>query len=162
VTPNSIAAACELAGFFAAHTAWSLADGETPSAITALQRTDGTRAMQRLVGDDPAERVQAAQAWLADGPANAAAAVLIYMGEVARADGRDDAIIVEWASYGDRDNHATHAVPYRAEPFALGPIRTLAHSPRVDVPAAVQAFERGVRQHAKATVAWATATALWA
>lgn len=158
---NGIANACELAGFFAAHTAWSLADGELPSPITALLREDGTRAMQRLIGDDLPRLVEAAEAWLGTGPDDAAAAALVYAGELARVDGRDDAIIVEWASYAERDDRATFAILYRTSPFALGPVRVVAHTPRVLEADAVDAFLRGVGQHDKAGPAWRAAITEW-
>jgi hypothetical protein len=156
-----IATACELAGFFAAHAAWSLADGEVPAPITAVQRADGSRAMQRLAGDDLGALVEAAQAWLREGPDHAVAAALVYAGEVARADGRDDALIIELASYGERDDAATLALLYRVSPFALAAPRWLARTPRVDAEAALAAFERGATRHDKAAPAWRAAVARW-
>jgi hypothetical protein len=40
--------AVELAGFFAAHAVWSVADGETLIPLLAFQRTDGKQEFRRI------------------------------------------------------------------------------------------------------------------
>jgi hypothetical protein len=150
--------ALELAGFFAAHLAWSLADGETPSPVLAVIRTDGSRHMQRVIGDEVAASIEQARAWLRDEPEDALAAAVVYDGELAKPDGRDDAILIELRQF-DAPASATIAIPYRPDgtkgPFALFKPMFLAMTPQpASFEAAALAFYRGVDAHEKAAPIW--------
>src|SRR5690242_4279268 len=50
-----------LAGFFAAHGIWSVADGGTLTPLLGYEQTDGGRGMDRFAADDTAEAVHAGQ-----------------------------------------------------------------------------------------------------
>ena len=50
-----------LAGFFAAHGIWSVADGGTLTPLLGYEQTDGGRGMDRFAADDTTEAVRAAR-----------------------------------------------------------------------------------------------------
>lgn len=71
-------AAAQLAGFFAAHAVWCVSEGETLIPLLALEREDGTRELQRLVGKELHNVVERGKGLLDRSPEAAACAVLIY------------------------------------------------------------------------------------
>jgi hypothetical protein len=107
-------AAAELAGFFAAHGVWCVADGETLIPILAFVASDGTRHMQRLEDPKLEDAVDRGRKWLAENPEAAVAAALVYDGYVTLASGRTDALIADVRSYLQAATSSWRVVvPYR-------------------------------------------------
>ena len=60
--------AVELAGFFAAHGIWCVAEGETLVPILAFQRGDGGQEFRRIEAEELRDAVAQGKTWLADNP----------------------------------------------------------------------------------------------
>src|SRR5262245_49194099 len=104
--------ASELAGFFAAHAVWSLADAETFSPMLAYTTEDGQRKMERLLGRTEEEAVEYGRQQLAADPMNANDAVLLFDGRLTTDAGKVDAIIIEMRCYAFPWAKAAIGVPY--------------------------------------------------
>ncbi|BCY11986.1 hypothetical protein [Actinoplanes sp. L3-i22] len=146
-----------LAGFFAAHGMWSIADGGGP--ITPLlghEKADGRRGGARFADEDLELAVKAGQAALAGNAELAARAVLVFDGYVPLPSGRTDALIIEGAEYEPALRTLRMAVPYRPSPFAVfRPKFLLADGVERDGFAALgDAFYAGVDSHEQAGPLW--------
>lgn len=111
--------AIRLAGFFAAHGVWCVADGETLIPIYAYEDAAGERKMIRYA-DEQAERALAqARERLAANPDTARHAVLVHDGFLSLPSGRTDALILSVRDF-DGAHALTLAVPYRNAAHPLG------------------------------------------
>ncbi|HEX4608561.1 MAG TPA: hypothetical protein VH092_10190 [Urbifossiella sp.] len=149
--------ASELAGFIAAHAAWSLSDTETFAPMLAFTTEDGQRKLERLTAGDATTAVAYGRQRLDADPFSANDGVLAYDGRTWA--GTMDAILLELRSYGFPCAKATIAVPYA--PRTPGPFRVRApelleweRCEDFDPGAAIEAFVRGVAAHGPGTEAW--------
>jgi hypothetical protein len=153
-------AAAELAGFFAAHAVWCVADGETLIPILAFIASDGTRHMQRLEDPRLEDAVDRGKKWLAENPATVAAAALVYDGYVTLATGRTDALIADVRSYSEAATSSLRVVvPYRhansGEGFAVYRPKFLNYEgPAFAEQQLDEAFWSGVDNHEKGAAVW--------
>ena len=89
-----------LAGFFAAHGIWSVADGGTLTPLLGYEQTDGGRGMDRFAADDTAGAVRAGQDALQANRRGSVRAVLVTDACIQLGTGRSDALIVQAVEYG--------------------------------------------------------------
>lgn len=153
--------ALELAGFFAAHGIWCVADGETLIPMLAQESAGSERELLRFEGDDLEESVADAHRHLDANPEGSARSVLVYDGTMPTAHGDTDALFVIVRSYADPDATVSMAVPYR---HADAPDGFAVHRPKFvdwhgiddpDYAALGAAFYRGVGSHDEAAAVWA-------
>jgi hypothetical protein len=104
--------AIRLAGFFAAHGVWSVADGETLIPMYAFETAEGARHMARYATEEPEAGVGEARARLALNPDEARHAVMVHDGYITLPSGRTDALILAVRDYVN-DLAMTLAIPYR-------------------------------------------------
>jgi hypothetical protein len=151
--------ASELAGFFAAHAVWSLADAETFTPMLAYTTEDGQRKMERLIGRTEEEAVEYGRQQLAADPMGANDAALLFDGRLTTDAGKVDAIIIEMRCYVAPWVEATIGVPYT--PKSAGQFRV--HRPKLvvwkdcndfDIDAVFAAFFRGVDAHTEGAKVW--------
>jgi len=102
-----------LAGFFAAHGIWSVADGGTLTPLLGYEQTDGGRGMDRFAAGDTAEAVHAGQDALQANRRGSVRAVLVTDAYIQLGTGRSDALIVQAVEYGPGRQSMTMAIPYR-------------------------------------------------
>lgn len=111
--------AIRLAGFFAAHGVWCVADGEDLIPIYAFEDGAGERKMVRYANERLEDGVAEARARLGANPDQALHAVLVHDGYLTLPSGRTDALILSVRDFtGDRA--LTLAVPYRNAAHPLG------------------------------------------
>jgi hypothetical protein len=151
--------ASELAGFFAAHTVWTLSEADTFDPIVAFTTEDGKRQMMRLVGLETPAAVEFGRKQIAENPEITGDAVLLFDGRITGDDGKLDAIIIEMCCHAFPSARAVVAVPYT--PHRPGPFRV--HRPKVlrwencddfDLDAAFGAFFEGVAAHEQGSEIW--------
>lgn len=148
-----------LAGFFAAHAVWSLAEGEQLTPLYAWLAEGTLRELKRVEGETLEESVRTGQQWLAENPEAAKEAVLIYDGYMTTASGKLHAIIIEARNYQEPAGEFTMAIPYRAAKHAKG---FAVHRPKfVDLADAADvvlglstAFFKGVNEHRLGAPVW--------
>lgn len=149
-----------LAGFYAAHGIYCVAEGETMAPLLGSVKTGTTRDVGRLEIQDLEEAVKAGLKWLEDNPDGVRQAVLVYDGYITLPGGRMDALIVEAREYGEQPAGFSMAIPYRN---ASDPKGFAVHRPKfVDldnndqdhVMALSTAFFKGVNQHPRAATVW--------
>jgi len=149
-----------LAGFFAAHGIWSVADGGTLTPLLGYEQTDGSRGMDRFAADDTAGAVRAGQDALQANRRGSVRAVLVTDAYIQLASGRSDALIVQAVEYGPGRQSMTMAIPYRPQssPHGLAVYRpkfievTGVNEP--DYGALADAFFAGVDSHEQAAAVW--------
>jgi hypothetical protein len=150
-----------LAGYFAAHAAWSVADGEALVPILAFSKFAGAREMTRLEGDDVARALKTAHDWMQQNPDDVRCAVLIYDGYVTASSGaKTDALIIQAQQYGEKAGSFAMTIPYRSASDAAG---FQIHRPTVEsldvadlsIESLSKDFFRGVNEHKKAAPVWA-------
>jgi hypothetical protein len=151
--------AAELAGVFAAHAIWSVADGHSFDPMLAHTTESGERTKTRLVLNDQREAVERGQLMLSTNTMDAIDAVLVYDGRISWGDEKLDAIIAEMRAYFSPQSKATIVVPYT--PPSAG--RFLVHKPKLlewedcadfDQGAAFEAFFEGVAEHQHGSKIW--------
>lgn len=149
-----------LAGFFAAHGIWSVAEGATLVPLLGYERASGDRGMDRFAAGDLAVGAQAGQEALRTNPRAAARAVLVVDAYLHLEAGRTDALIVDAVEYGPAGRSLKVAVPYRPQ---SGPQGFAVHRPkflelvgvdRADYSALSEAFFAGVDDHEPAAAVW--------
>jgi len=151
--------AVELAGFFAAHGIWCVAEGETLVPILALQRADGAQEFRRIQGDELREAVAQGKEWLAGNHEDVLCAVLVYDGFIPLPSGKTDCLMLEVRSYGPARQSLSIALPYRHADKAGG---FVVHRPKFlcsqeekgTVSDLGEAFFRGVARHEKGCAVW--------
>ena len=150
----------ELAGFFAAHAVWCIADGETLVPILAFQREDGEQEFRRLEGEELQVVVAQGKEWLTTNPEGVARAVLVYDALIPLPSGKTDCLMLEVRSYGPNPQSLSIALPYRhaqkAAGFAVHRPKFTNHGDKAEVSLLGEAFFRGVAQHAKGSAIWST------
>ncbi|MEH6422278.1 hypothetical protein [Pseudomonas sp. CGJS7] len=104
--------AIRLAGFFAAHGVWCVADGESLIPMYAFETAQGERQMVRYASEQAETGVGEGRARLASNPDEARHAVLVHDGYLTLPSGRTDALILSVRDFAG-DLAATVAVPYR-------------------------------------------------
>lgn len=104
--------AIRLAGFFAAHGVWCVADGEALIPLYAFEDATGARKMERYDADSLEDGVALARARLARNEDEAAHAVVVHDGFVSLPSGRTDALILIVRDHAT-DLTVTLAIPYR-------------------------------------------------
>ncbi|MGH8079608.1 MAG: hypothetical protein ACREP7_03460 [Lysobacter sp.] len=151
--------AIRLAGFFAAHGVWSVADGEVLIPIYAFENEAGGRQMVRYAAEELETGVGEARARLSLNPDEARHAVMVHDGYITLPSGRTDALIVSVRDYAN-DLAATMAVPYRS---AAHPQGFAVHRPKFldwrgasdpDYDALGQGFFAGVEEHEMGDRVW--------
>ncbi|ALN60416.1 hypothetical protein GLE_5075 [Lysobacter enzymogenes] len=111
--------AIRLAGFFAAHGVWCVADGEDLIPLYAFEDPAGERKMVRYAGEQVEDAVAEARARLAANPDGAQHAVLVHDGFLTLPSGRTDALILSVRDFAG-EGALTLAVPYRNAAHPLG------------------------------------------
>jgi hypothetical protein len=151
--------ASELAGFFAAHAVWSVADGSTLIPILAYNDANGERKMERLAHDDLGAAVEHGKQKLASNEMDATDAVLLYDGRFNLGQEKVDAVIIELRAYFAPEAKSIIGVPYT--PRQSGEFRV--HTPKLlawsgcedfDKNAAFESFFAGVNSHEKGAEVW--------
>jgi hypothetical protein len=151
--------ASELAGYFAAHAVWSLADADTFTPMLAYTTEDERRHMQRLIGKTVELAVEFGRKQLASDPMDANDAVLLFDGRITADGGKLDAVVIEMRCYAFPWAEAALAVPYT--PRSAGGFRV--HKPKLlrwhdcadfDLDAAFESFFRGVDAHEDGAKVW--------
>ncbi|MGO1070937.1 hypothetical protein [Lysobacter sp. CA199] len=151
--------AIRLAGFFAAHAVWCVADGEDLIPIYAFETEQGERQMVRYASEQIETGVGEARARLSLNPDQARHAVLVHDGYVTLPSGRTDALILSVRDYPG-DLAATMAVPYRN---AAHPQGFAVHRPKFldwrgvsdpDYDALGESFFAGVEEHEMGDRVW--------
>lgn len=104
--------AIRLAGFFAAHGVWCVADGDALIPLYAYEDAQGARKMIRYDADSLEDGVALARASLAQNDEEAAQAVVVHDGYVSLESGRTGALIVIARDHA-ADLTLTMAIPYR-------------------------------------------------
>jgi hypothetical protein len=158
--PIEMERAVELAGFFAAHAVWCVAEGETLVPILAFQRQDGQQEFRRLEAVELQDAVAKGKEWLAGNPENVSCAVLVYDAFIPLPGGKTDCLMLEIRSYGDLQSLSV-ALPYRHADKSGG---FAIHRPKFftrpegegRVSDCGDAFFRGVAQHEKGSAVWNT------
>jgi hypothetical protein len=149
-----------LAGFFAAHGIWSVADGGTLTPLLGYEQTDGGRGMDRFAADDTAEAVHAGQDALQANRRGSVRAVLVTDAYIQLGTGRSDALIVEAVEYGAARQSMTMAIPYRPQSSPHG---FAVYRPKFievigvgepDYGGLADAFFVGVDSHEQAAAVW--------
>ena len=153
--------AVELAGFFAAHGIWCVADGEALTPMLAHESADDERGLFRFDAEHLEDGVAQAHEQLEANPDEHARAVMVYDGYLDLPGGRTDALFVIIRDYDAPETTLSMAVPYRhadsEEGFAV-------HRPKFvdwhgagepDYAAFGAAFYRGVGAHDEAAAVWA-------
>jgi len=149
-----------LAGFFAAHGIWSVADGGTLTPLLGYEQTDGDRGMDRFAAHDTAEAVRAGQDALQANRRGSVRAVLVTDAYIRLDTGRSDALIVEAVEYGPARQSLTMAIPYRPQssPHGFAVYRPkfieVAGVNEPDYGALADAFFAGVDSHEQAAAVW--------
>lgn len=159
-------ATAEMAGFFAAHAVWCVADGQPLTPLVAYHVEGEKPRLQRFVHETYETAVDEAREFLADNPKQALRAVLIFDGYVALGDEvKTDALLVEAQDYGvpgvDEGHSFLMAIPYRhaenKRGFAVHRPKFLEYEGPGDDPdftAAGTAFFVGVDQHEEGGKVW--------
>ena len=111
--------AIRLAGFFAAHGVWCVADGEDLIPIYAFEDAAGERKMVRYASERVEDAVAEARARLSANPDQARHAVLVHDGLLTLPSGRTDSLILSVRDFAG-DIALTLAVPYRNAAHPLG------------------------------------------
>src|SRR3990172_8011025 len=105
--------AVELAGFFAAHGIWCVAEGETLVPILAFERADGEQEFRRIEATELQAAVAQGKEWLAANPDHVSRAVLVYDALISLPGGKTDCLMLEVRSYGPPMDSLSIALPYR-------------------------------------------------
>ena len=149
-----------LAGFFAAHGIWSIADGATLIPMLGSEQAGGERRLVRFANQDIAVGAQAGRDALAANPDAAARAVLVVDAYLHLPAGRLDALVVEAVEYGPQERSLRIGVPYRPQPSPGG---FAVHRPKLlqiegvaesEAPVLIEAFFAGVDSHERAAPIW--------
>lgn len=149
-----------LAGFFAAHGIWSVADGGTLTPLLGYEQADGGRGMDRFAADDIAEAVRAGQDALHANPRGSVRAVLVTDAYIQLGTGRSDALIVEAVEYGAASPSMTMAIPNRprSSPHGFAVYRPkfieVTGTGEPDYGGLADAFFAGVDSHEQAAAVW--------
>jgi hypothetical protein len=143
-----------MAGFFAAHGIWSVAEGGPLIPLLGYEDAVGSRGMVRFVADrDIADATLSAQAALRENTRGHRRAVLVHDGYAHLPTGRTDALVVEAVDHGGAGHTLKVAVPYRPEPFAVHRPEFLAVGGG-DRDGVAAAFFAGVDSHEPAAACW--------
>ncbi|MCP9952303.1 hypothetical protein [Actinomadura madurae] len=149
-----------MAGFYAAHGVWSVADGETLIPMLGYVDADGGQGMDRLVFDDVGDAARAGQAALEEGRDGRVRAALVVDAYLHLDRGRVDALIVDAVEYGAERRAIKMAVPYRPQTSPQG---FAVYRPKFidvtgveepDYAALADAFFAGVDSHERAAAVW--------
>ncbi|WP_189330749.1 hypothetical protein [Actinoplanes ianthinogenes] len=145
-----------LAGFFAAHGLWSVADGGPLTPLLGFDKPDGGRGMTRYAAPELEIGVKAGQDALAANPDGAVRAALVYDAFLHLPSGRIDALVIEAVEYGPQERILRMGVPYRPEPFAVYRPKFLEVTgvDRPDWAVLGGAFFEGVDSHEQAAAIW--------
>ncbi|MDN3355121.1 hypothetical protein [Actinomadura sp. DC4] len=149
-----------IAGFFAAHGIWSVADGETLIPLLGYERPDGSHGMDRLMYDDFAEAARAGREALETGWEDRVRAVLVADAYLQLESGRVDALVIDAAEYVPVRRSVKIAVPYRPgsspQGFAVYRPKFIEETgiDEPDYPAMADSFFAGVDSHEQAAAVW--------
>jgi hypothetical protein len=153
------ASAAALAGYFVAHSLWSVSDGAAVMPVVAHEGPEG-RGFQKFASEEVGGAARRAEEWLATNPSNAIHAVMVVDG-FADFDGvRCDALIAHVIQYGPPRRSMHIVVPYRPKDSLQG---FAVHSPRFGAAEGIQfeqldalgdAFFSGVVSHTAASPIW--------
>jgi hypothetical protein len=150
-----------LAGFFAAHGVYCIAEGETLVPLVGYELGDGSRGLVRFATELLGQGVAEAKEWIETNPEHAARAALVYDGYTMIDARKVDALMIDARIFGEEASALSLlvAVPYRAVEhpggFRVHPPKLLAFSGRQDAEAAIAAaFFQGVNQHSEGARVW--------
>jgi hypothetical protein len=149
-----------MAGFYAAHGVWSVADGETLIPMLGYVGADGGQGMDRLVFDDVADAARAGKAALEEGRDGRVRAALVVDAFLHLDRGKVDALIVDAVEYGPVRRSLKMAVPYRPQSSSQGfavfrpKFIEVAGVDEPDYAALADAFFSGVDSHERAAAVW--------
>lgn len=151
--------AIRLAGFFAAHGVWSVADGEALIPMYAFETAQGGRQMVRYATQEAETGLNEGRARLMHNPDAADQAVFVHDGYLTLPSGRTDALILSVRDYLG-DLALTLVLPYRhashPQGFAVHRPKFLdwrgAHDP--DYAVLAEQFFVGVEAHEMGDRVW--------
>ena len=156
--------AAELAGFFLAHSVWSVSDPKSGPLIplAAFTTPDGKRQMMRFVADKLEEGVAQARAAIEKPPAGALHGVYVFDGLVTLPqDGvKRDALIANVVAYGTPQRTLEIVLPYRRaddpKGFAVYKPKFTAQTglENADLQSAGGDLFRGVDAHEQGSAVW--------
>ncbi len=151
--------ALELAGFFAAHAVWCVAEGETLIPIVAYQRQDGRQDFDRIEAEDSQRAVAQGKEWLSENREAVVCAVLVYEAVISLRIGKTACLMVELRSYQPALESLTIALPYRdaSSPAGFAVYRPKFFASNDDarsLPRLGEVFFRGVAQHKNGSRLW--------
>jgi hypothetical protein len=148
----------QLAGFFSAHSVWSVSDGGPLVPIYASSQGDGKPEMKRLAHEQLEDGVAAGRALL-EGELDKDR-VLIFDGLITLNGEKVDALVVEWRSVSTPEKRMTLGIPYTP---GTANQRFLVHRPkvltadersRVGLEGLLNHFWSGVDQHTEGAKVW--------
>jgi len=151
--------AAEIAGYFAAHAIWCVADGAELIPMLAYTTADGEKQMMRLAHDDLEEAMRFGKDHLDNNRMDAVDAVLIYDGTMTVKGESFDAILLELRAYGWPEAKIVIGVPYSPSspgPFAVHKPKLLVkdHCEDFETERLFQAFFEGVESHTEGSKVW--------
>jgi hypothetical protein len=150
--------AVELAGYFAAHGVWCVADGETLVPILAFVGGDGQQEFRRIETAELTDAVAEGKRWLATNPDGASCAVLVYDAFIPLVGGRTDCLVLEIHSYAPFEGTLSIAVPYRhaehPDGFAIHRPKFVGVEAEETAESLGEVFFRGVERHTKGAAVW--------
>lgn len=148
--------ALELAGFYAAHAVWCIADGETLIPLVAWER-GGVRKILRMKDADFRDGAAAGKRWLDENPEHVDRAVLIVDGFAPIAGKKRDALRATVVEYQRTQRRIVVVLPYRParskEGFAMNRPMIAAVS-EAEGRAASSSMFFGVAQHERGSAIW--------
>ena len=150
--------AAELAGLFAGHALWCIADGGDLIPMLAHQ-SHGERSMARLANEDAGQAVEWGREQLVANEMQAEDAALIYQGHLTLDDHEQNALIIEQRAYFLPGSEVVIAIPY--EPQESGKFRVRLPVVLVwegcddfDLNEVMSAFFNGVANHKHGWAVW--------
>ncbi|MGE3172596.1 MAG: hypothetical protein AB7O97_08200 [Planctomycetota bacterium] len=150
-----------LAGFFAGHGIWCVADGRALTPLIAWEGIGGKRQVVHLQDDPVDEAVRRGRDWLRDNPERAARAVLLSEVRDPDPGGRLGGLRIEARWYDPAPAAMTITVPFRRRGDGIDGFEPLA--PRFELPELASAtlrrvleesFLAGLQQHEQGAPIW--------
>lgn len=149
----------ELAGFFAAHAVWSLAEEGKFCPMLAYSTPDSKHSVERMLHPDPLEAVKLAQIKLNNNEMGASHAAIVFAGKVQSGPDKLDAVLSDLRTFANPKAAAAIAIPFF--PKSSGKLRI--HIPLLvswidcdgySKPEVMQAFFKGVNGHEQGSKTW--------
>lgn len=152
---------CKMAGITAAHSVYSVCDGELLIPIYGYLSEDGKICMTRLAYDSGEEAMQAAQEMYEGNPHQALGAALVLDGFITVKDvGKVDALLLKIISYAEPRRAMELAIPYRhahsQDGFAVfkPKLTGVTGITKDELQPLIDAFYAGRDEHAEGSAVW--------